>query len=74
MILTEERRQIEQIYTDLKADCKRLKVRQKHLAYVLGISQAGVSHLIHDRKLSLEQFVYIRVYLRSLEKENGCTR
>ena len=69
VILTEERQEIEKLYENLKSDCKRLGIRQKHIAYELGITQAGVSHLIHDRKLSLEQYVYILCMVRRKESE-----
>ena len=49
VILTEERQEIEKLYEDLKTSCKRLGIRQKHIAYELGITQAGVSHLLRDR-------------------------
>lgn len=73
MILTEEARQLNDMYDYIKSECKRLKVRQKHLAYELGVSQPAVSHLIHDQKLSLEQYVYILCLLRRKERELKCT-
>ena len=71
MILTEEARELNQMYEDLKADCKRLNIKQKHIAYELGTSQENVSYLLTKKKLSLEQFVYIRCLLRRAEGKNN---
>ena len=62
-ILTEEARQLDRLYDDLEIQCKKQKLRQKHIAAELGIEQGSVSYLIRNRKLSLEQYVTIQMLL-----------
>ncbi len=61
--LTEEERQLEKLYDDLEIQCKKKKLRQKHIAAELEIEQGSVSYLIRNRKLSLRQFVQIQLLL-----------
>lgn len=61
--LTEEERQLEKLYDDLEIQCKKKKLRQKHIATELEIEQGSVSYLIRNRKLSLRQFVQIQLLL-----------
>jgi predicted XRE-type DNA-binding protein len=61
--LTEEARQLDRLYDDLEIQCKKQKLRQKHIAAELDIAQGSVSYLIRNRKLSLEQFVKIQLLL-----------
>jgi predicted XRE-type DNA-binding protein len=62
-ILTEEERQLDRLYDDLEIQCKKKKLRQKHIAAELGIEQGSVSYLIRNRKLSLRQFIQIQLLL-----------
>ena len=61
--LTEEARQLDRLYNDTEIQCKKQKLRQKHIAAELDIAQGSVSYLIRNRKLSLEQFVKIQLLL-----------
>ena len=61
--LTEEARQLDRLYDDLEIQCKKKKLRQKHIAAELEIEQGSVSYLIRNRKLSLKQFVQIQLLL-----------
>lgn len=68
-ILTEEARALDKIYEDLANRCRRTNVKQKHIASELGISQAGVSHLLNHKKLSLEQYVSIMCLVNRRETD-----
>ena len=52
-------KQLDQMYDFLILECRRQKVRQKHIAAVLGVTQDAVSKMFNRRTLTLDAFAKI---------------
>lgn len=64
--LTQEARDLEDIYNFISVERKKQKIRQKHIAAELGVSQPAVSKMLEEHTLTLEATVTI---LRMLGKD-----
>lgn len=64
--LNDTDKQIDQIYDFITVERKKQKVRQKHIAAELGVSQPAVSKMLEEHTLTLEATVTI---LRMLGKD-----
>lgn len=64
--LTQEARDLEDIYNFISIERKKQKIRQKHIAAELGVSQPAVSKMLEEHTLTLEATVTI---LRMLGKD-----
>lgn len=64
--LNDTDKQIDQIYDFITLERKKQKIRQKHIAAELGVSQPAVSKMLEEHTLTLEATVTI---LRMLGKD-----
>ena len=56
-------KQIDQIYDFITLESKKQKIRQKHIAAELGVSQPAVSKMLEEHTLSLEAYATIMTML-----------
>jgi len=59
VLITQEKRIEDQFYKDLEWSLKEKKIRQKHLAAALGVSQPAVSKKFQNRALTVEDLIKI---------------
>jgi len=64
--LNDTDKQIDQVYDFIALERKKQKIRQKHIAAELGVSQPAVSKMLEEHTLTLEATVTI---LRMLGKD-----
>lgn len=70
--LIQENRDLNRLYDFIFLEMKKQKVRQKHIAAELGVTQEAVSKMLNDQTLSLKNFTII---MRMLGRDvTGCIK
>jgi len=64
--LIQENRDLNKLYDFIFLEMKKQKIRQKHIAAELGVTQEAVSKMLNDQTLSLKAFMVI---MRMLGKD-----
>lgn len=57
--LTESQRRLDRIYDHIYLQMRKQKIRQKHIAAELGVTQEAVSKMLSNKTLTLEAFITI---------------